>query len=266
MIEAYRADVLKFIGQSAMAAARKHACEVFPNESCGFIADGVYVACENKHPTPTDHFLIDDPRYEAALTAGKITSIIHSHPYGPIYPSQLDMEQQIATDVPWVIITLNEKGVAHEVAWGGNLPIAPVISRPFVHGVLDCFSMIRDVYRLGHDELLKQGVHWPFAPIELAEVPRSDAWWKTEEDLYMANFGSRGFREITRAEARPGDVFLMRLGDRQANPNKRINHGGVLLEYDQILHHLPVSISARCPAGLWARAADLWLRYEGVPQ
>jgi hypothetical protein len=58
----------------------------------------------------------------------------------------------------------------------------------------------------------------------------------------------------------------MKLGDRQANPQQRVNHGGVLLEHDQILHHLPTTISARNPAGLWARAADIWLRYEGPKQ
>lgn len=264
MIEAYRDEVSKFLGVSALDAAREHARAVFPHESCGFITGDAYIACENAHPTPETHFIINDARFDDAMMNGTVKAIVHSHPYGPMYPSQLDMVQQIQTDVPWVIIMLNEDVVAHTIAWGDALPIAPVISRPFLHGVMDCYSMIRDVYRLGRDELLKQGIHWPLDPILLAEVPREDEWWKGDDDLYMSRFEQWGFQRITRSEARAGDAFLMAVGNTRTNPHKRINHGGVLLEHDQVLHHLPIRISARQPAGMWAKSADVWLRYQGA--
>lgn len=264
MIEEYKAQVTDFLGAQAIEDAKKHAVRVFPQESCGFIASGVYVACENSHPTPATHFRIEDPRYDAAVIAGTIEAVVHSHPNGPIFPSQMDMAQQLQCAVPFVIITLNEDRVSDVVAWGANLPVAPVIGRPFLHGVLDCYSLIRDVYRLGRDELLKQGVHWPLSAIELPEVARDDNWWANGDDLYSAHFEKFGFSTISRDQARAGDIFLVAIGDRRTNPKNQLNHGGLLLEYEQILHHLPTRLSNRIPAGLWARAADLWIRYEGA--
>lgn len=268
MIEAYRALVTQHIGAAALEAAKAHARAEFPKESCGFIArprlsdEPVYIACENAHPTPTTHFEIIDPRFERTLQAERVVAIVHSHPNGPAAPSHADMVQQVVSDVPWVIITLNEDAFGETIAWGGDLPIAPVIARPFVHGVLDCYALLRDVFRLGHDELLKQGVHWPLPPILLPEVPRADDWWETDDDLYMTHFAKFGFRVINRVEARAGDVFLMKVGK---NPLSKINHAGVLLEHDQVLQHFSTSPSGRRATGLWAANANIWLRYEGQP-
>ena len=263
MIPEYEAAVLAFIGYSVIEAAKVHAISQFPKESCGFVAGGVYVACENTNADPLKFFTIDDPRYEAAVASGALTAIIHSHPNGPLMPSELDMTQQIATNVPWFIITLNETGVHKLIAWGGNLPIAPLISRPFVHGIFDCYSIIRDAFRLGKDALLTQGVHWPLPPIALPEVARADVWWTGEADLYSDHLEKVGFRKINRGEARAGDGFLCALGDIRANPKQRLNHAAILLEYDQILHQLPTRPSARGPAGVWVNGAVTWVRYEG---
>jgi proteasome lid subunit RPN8/RPN11 len=263
MIEAYEQTVYEFFGASAIEAAKVHAIAQFPKESCGFIAQGVYFACENQHEDPTQEFEIQDDRYDQAVAAGLVTAIIHSHPYGPLVPSELDMSQQIATGVPWVIISLNEKGVHKMVAWGGNLPIAPVIGRPFIHGIFDCYALVRDVFRLGKDGMKAQGISWPHDPIELPEVARADNWWKGEGDLYVSHLAPVGFKQITRSEAREGDGFLCALGDARTNPNKRLCHAGLIVERDQVLHHFTNHLSARKPAGMWAKVAEMWVRYEG---
>jgi proteasome lid subunit RPN8/RPN11 len=263
MIEAYEQTVVDFIGMQAIADAQAHAISVFPNESCGFIAAGAYVACENKHAEPTKEFEIQDDRYDQAVTSGTLQAIIHSHPYGPLIPSELDMAQQIETNVPWVIIMLNEKGIHKTVAWGGNLPVAPLIGRPFIHGVFDCYALVRDAFRLGKDGMKAQGISWPHDPVELPEVARADNWWQGDDDLYLDHLAKVGFREITRSEAREGDGFLCALGDSRLNPKKRLNHAALIVERDQILQHFTGRLSSRQPAGLWARAAQMWVRYEG---
>ena len=262
MIPEYEASVLAFFSQSAIDAAKAHAIAQFPNESCGFVAGGVYVACENTHEKPLEFFKIDDPRYEAATIDDSLQAIIHSHPNGPLLPSELDMVQQIASDVPWLILTLNETGYHKAIAWGGDLPIAPLVSRPFIHGIFDCYSLVRDVFRQGKDALKAQGVDWPLPPIALPEVARADNWWSTDSDLYVDHLQKVGFKIITRGEARAGDGFLVCLGDTRVNPKQRLNHAALLLEHDQIIHHLPTRLSARSPAGVWANAAVTWVRYE----
>jgi proteasome lid subunit RPN8/RPN11 len=90
-----------------MEAARCHAIAEYPKESCGFISGGGYVACENKHSDPLHYFKIDDDRYTAALIAGSITSIVHSHPNGPDQLSEFDLAQAEATALPWIVIPLS---------------------------------------------------------------------------------------------------------------------------------------------------------------
>lgn len=230
------------------------------------MSDAGYVECDNAAADMMSNFKIDDPRYETALLNGRLKAVVHSHPNGPIFPSELDMRQQLATNVPWLIVNLNDTNVSDITAWGDELPTAPIIGRPFVHGIFDCYSCVRDTFRLGKEELAKQGIGWPFPPIDLPQVPRDDNWWKSGQDLYADHLAKEGFKVITLSEARPGDGFLIKVGDGRGNPHKKLNHAGVLVEGDFILHHLPTRPSRREPAGLWARAADIWVRYEGKPQ
>ena len=258
----YQATITSYLGAAALAAAQADARAKFPEESCGFITDGVYVVCENKSKTPLTDFEITDPRYDAAVLTGRVKAIIHSHPNGPIFPSAHDMTQQLATNVPWAIISLNENVISKTVVWGGNIPTAPILGRPFLHGIFDCYSLIRDVFALGTEGMKAQGIGWPLPPIELAQFPRDDSWWKSEQDLYGDNFKGQGFKIIQRNEARPGDAFLIAVGDSRGNPHKRLNHAGLLVDTNMLLHHLPARNSRREPAGIWARSADIWVRYE----
>jgi cell wall-associated NlpC family hydrolase len=108
-----------------------------------------------------------------------------------------------------------------------------------------------------------QGISWPHDPIELPEVARADNWWEGEDDLYVAHLAPVGFKVISRSEAREGDGFLCALGDVRTNPNKRLNHAALIVERDQVLHHFTNHLSMRKPAGMWARVAEMWVRYEG---
>lgn len=184
-------------------------------------------------------------------------AVLHSHPGGPLFPSEADMRGQIASEVPWGIIPLDEDRIGDPIMWGDSLPIADVIGREFMHGVRDCYSLIRDCFRLGRDRLAAQGVaDWPYEPIELEEIPRDDAWWDGDQDLYGDNFARVGFRSVPLHEAMPGDVFLMSIRSPKAN------HGGLILPNNLILHHLPARLSRREPAGIWLRNATLILRWS----
>lgn len=252
----------------AFADAKVHAREVYPEESCGLIVAGSYIRCENIAADPKDH--TDDPNCACRLCAfeidpkvyiehaDQIDCVVHSHPDGPLYPSKADMEGQALTGKPWAILALDDERVTDKpVMWGGETP--PLLGRDFMHGVTDCYAVIRDAYALGKDELAKQGIPgWPFDPIELPDFPRADAWWEQGENLYVDNFAKAGFEEVKDAP-QPGDVFLMKIR------SSTENHGGVLVGNDLIVHHLPSRMSRREPAGLWGRQATRWLRFKGLP-
>lgn len=257
----------------AFEAAKAHARAAFPEESCGFIVDGAYVPVENVAADPSKHEP-DNKDCGCRLCAFKISKadtakylpsaqmILHSHPDGPVYPSKRDMQGQFDTAVPWGIIALDKDRIGDPITWGDQLPVKPILGRTFMHGVTDCYSLIRDTFRLGHDELKRMGItdQWPYAPIILKDAARDDAWWNHEDNFYNDLPPSFGWVPISMEEARPGDLFLIKIR------TDKFNHAGVMIADDLILHHLPQRFSRREPVGVWARNAGRWLRYTGVYQ
>lgn len=251
----------------AFEAARKHARKDYPAESCGVIENGIYhpypnlaePASAHVENTPCSCVLCTFVMKHALRDHPNAQTIVHSHPGGPLFPSKSDAASQMATALPWAIIPLDEERVGEPVIWGGDTPVAPILGREFCHFVADCYTLIRDVYRLGAEKLKKQDIDWPFAPIDLPDYPRDDAWWINDaDDFYNVEPAKIGFTEIDRREARAGDVFLTSIN------STKLNHGGVLLDNELILHHLPMRLSRREPAGLWGRNVKRWLRYTGA--
>lgn len=253
----------------ALKSAREHARLVFPEESCGFIVDGLYIALTNIARPAGEHvqndrdcpcvlcaFVVEDREY--LKYAGRIQAVVHSHPNGPAFPSASDMIHQDASGLAWIILTLDESRFGPVTVWGGDCPIEPLIGREFIHGISDCYSLIKDVFDLGREALAQQEIDWPLAPISLPVAPRNDGWWELGDDLYQDNFGPAGFVEVSISDVKPGDVFLAKIR------SQKLNHGGVLLNNNLILHHLPQRLSRREPAGIWARSAAKWIRYTGA--
>lgn len=254
------------IAFQALAAAREHALRDYPRESCGLVVDGVYVPCFNYATLPEQDFIIASAVMKHQHSVGTVQAVVHSHPNGPLFPSERDMQGQVDTALPWVIIPVSAERTGDPIIWDADAPPAPLIGRPFVHGVSDCYTLIRDAYRLGAEGMAAQEMPgWPMPPVELPEQPRRDGWWKAEDnapaqDLYTENFLRAGFRKITAKESRPGDVFLVKIASDVPN------HGGVRLENGLILHHLPTRASRREPLGVWGRAIETWLRHEAADQ
>lgn len=111
----------------ALEAAKEHARAEAPKESCGFIAAGVYVACENKHRDPENYFRIDEPRFSQVVIDGSLQAVVHSHPRGPAVPSEFDQRQADALDVPSFIICGDRtmKGRKPDQIIAGNLDKVP---------------------------------------------------------------------------------------------------------------------------------------------
>lgn len=248
------------LARETITAAQDHARREYPKESCGLVVGDTYIPCFNYASIPERDFSISPADY---LRAGKVRAIIHSHPNGPHFPTARDMQSQITSAVVWGIIVTDGERASEPILWGDQLPTADLIGREFVHGIADCYSVVRDAYAAGRERMSAQTMSdWPLDPIALPDVPRDDSWWhETDEhkaqDLYTDHFAKFGFVKIAQSEARPGDAFLM------AIKSKTLNHAGVLVSRDLILHHLPQRLSRREPAGSWARHANLWVRYEG---
>lgn len=231
------------------AAIKQMALDAYPNEGCALITKSGFKVVENIAQTPQSEFEISKQNMIAGY-GDDLLAIVHSHPYGPDCPTQMDMQFQIQSAVPWVIVSTDGKACTTPFAFGDTVPTPPLIGRGFRHGVTDCYSLIRDWYKVERDILLK-------------EFPRDWEWWLTDQELYLKGFTEAGFKRINEEEAQPGDVFLAQIR------SKTPNHGGIYLGNGLILHHLtatqPVDISRvskRDPIHRWKKFVTHWLRYE----
>lgn len=229
----------------ALVAMRQHAIDEYPRESCGVVVNDVYYPCKNVHKDPEKSFRIDPRTYAKFARMGDIQAIIHSHPDGPFFPSKADMEGQIATDVPWGIIYSAHDSASRPLMWGDGVEKAPLIGRMFIHGIQDCYSLIRDYYQM---EL----------GIELMEAPREDNWWENDENMYLDNFVRAGFERVM--DLQPHDVILMNI--RSPVPN----HGAVYTGGDTILHHLAGRTSDMEEGGVmrWHKFIQGYYRHKDI--
>lgn len=97
--------------------------------------------------------------------------------------------------------------------------VAPLVGRQFAHGILDCYTLVRDFLAR------ELGIH-------LSDYEREDDWWEKGQDLYsLERLSAEGFELIEGAPQR-GDMVLMQI--RSPVPN----HAGVYLGDGQMLHHM----------------------------
>lgn len=220
-------------------------CKSFESAAL-LLRDGTVRHLPNLSPEPHRHFIFDP---KLLVTWGRPVGLLHSHPLaadGSVQasPSALDMEMQVTSGMPWGLSIIDEDGkCADPVWWGDQLPIRPLLGRVFLHGINDCYSLIRDWYRL--------------KGITLPDFPRSDGWWREPGlDLYGQGFEKARFRRVEVSEIRPGDVVLFSVVSRV------LNHGGVYLGDDVMLHHLHGTLSSRVPLSKWASRIRVVLRHR----
>ncbi|MBD2821613.1 C40 family peptidase [Xenorhabdus sp. 42] len=220
-----------------------HAQAEYPREACGVIAQKSrvekYFPCQNLAPAPTEQFHLDPLGYATAEAWGTIIAIVHSHPDATTRPSELDAAQCDATELPWHIVSWPE-GDFRTIYPRGELPL---IGRPFVLGIYDCYGLIMSYYRQQYG-------------IELNDYRVNYPWWEQGENRYMDNFAQAGFVEII-GDPQEGDVVLMQV---QADV---VNHAGILLDGNLLLHHLYGQLSQKVPyGGYWKDRTVKTLRYK----
>lgn len=235
-----------------------------PNEACGFIvrADRInrYVPVENTAANPAEDFRISAEAWAEAEDQGKVVAIVHSHPGQSARLSHADRVSMEATGLPWLVVEVREGEPTGHLIHEPTGYQAPLVGRPFQHGVLDCYTLVRDYYQreLG---------------IQLPDYEREDGWWDQGQDLYADNFAAAGFEPVSPDDLRQGDLIVMQVRAPVAN------HAGVYLadgvlktEPDlhpvpgAILHHLYGRDSKRDPfGGFWREAARFYMRHKDSP-
>lgn len=199
-----------YILKATKEAILNHAAACYPRESCGVIVNREYIECENTSNSDSE-FVISPRDIVRAEAKGKIEAIVHSHPNGSTKPSTFDRLQMPHHGLPWVIASYPDIDIkVHKP----RDYVASLINREYIHGILDCYSIVRDYYERELD-------------IQLDNFERHDRWWEysNSADLYVDNFESQGFIQVN--DLQRHDVILCRV-----QPTAHINHALVYLGND----------------------------------
>jgi proteasome lid subunit RPN8/RPN11 len=232
---------------------REHAIAEYPREACGLIAvvkgKQRYLPCRNIAESHNENFVLHPMDYVMAEDMGEVMALVHSHPDTNNRPSEADRVMLSRGTMPWIIVSVNAQGETSDlVRYEPEGYEAPLVGRQFAHGILDCYSLIRDYYQreLG---------------IMLLDFPRSDNWWNKGEDLYMEQFALTGFEPI-KGQIKKHDVILMQIR------SPKVNHGAVFLgEPDHMLHHMYGRLSSREIYGGWyLENTRIIIRHRDVPK
>ena len=188
-------------------AIQAHAAEVYPSECCGVIVNKEYIPCRNISDHK-DQFEIHPEDLAKAEDMGEIQAYVHSHPNASARASEIDLIQIELHEKPWVICAYPDIEFQVYEPCGYK---APLVGRNYIHGIQDCYSIVRDFYdrELG---------------IKLIDFEREDAWWESKENksLYLDGFGEAGFIEV--GDIQYGDVLLCRVGR-----TEHVNHAVIWL-------------------------------------
>ena len=215
-------------------AALAHAKDQDPKECCGLLLNirgkERYHPCRNLSVESDEYFILDPEDYIKGSNLGEITAIIHSHPDTPPVASQADKMSCEQTKLPWYIVNPKTE------TWGYYEPCgyeAPLLGRPWVWAVTDCWSLVVDWYKK------EKGIKL----LDYERPTRIEDF--TDDPVFERYLPSRGFRLLRPEEPLiNGDVLAMSI------LGKGLNHVAIFIDGD-VLHHSADRLSCREPYSPW---------------
>lgn len=251
-------------------AINAHASECYPRESCGVIIGKEYIPCTNIAADDAQFEICDRELVKVELL-GKIKAYVHSHPDGNVLPSMPDRVQMnlpivlskkfnddslLNCSLPWVITNGSEMAIHEPDGYQ-----APLLGREYHHGLMDCYTLIKDYYQreLG---------------VTLNDYERTDEWWTDAKSkpLYVDNFKNEGFVEVDTIQEH--DLILCRLGRTEHINHALVFIGDGTLKSERtedvigdclVLHHPYGRDSIREIYGdAWQRRAAMIIRHKSL--
>jgi len=204
-----------------------HVLACYPQEACGLVIEDSFLPLPNVSTEPIDNFMMEEGTY---LTyEDHIDCIIHSHTFIPTTfdartPSLVDMELAKATALPQGIVHTDGEYISDLLYFNTTTPPA-LEKRPYICGVYDCFTIVRDFYIQEYNYFIDI-------------LPRPPNWEAWDNSYMLSNLDSQGLTKLpVGTPLERGDVLVFRIGSNVPN------HVGVYLGQDTFIHHLNKRLS-----------------------
>lgn len=256
---------------------RVHASGTPNEEVCGIIVrlpTGMtgLLAMKNHHHDKANAFHIRNADIDSALEdmGGKVIAIYHSHVKGrSSEASKSDIAASEALKLPYVIYSVARMQFTIYEPKGQKVPL---IGRPFVFGVHDCYGLVKDYYerlekcstcgKMAVEEFGYPCDHCTYVHMgfELPEPEREPHWFmKHGRNLFMENIPGAGFVRVPLETIREHDSLLL-------NDDNPVPHFVmVYIGNSTVLHHPTGQLSRRGRFGgyLRSRVTDV-LRHRSM--
>lgn len=198
----------------------QHAEECYPEEACGYIVNdknGItkYIPCKNVAEDRENNFFIAPyETIEVSFEYSEPIMVVHSHTDECSSPSDNDLEGCNTGRAPWFIISYpNVEDSTVIFPKGRNT----MLDRNYIYGILDCFSLCRDFYKL-------YGIYLP-------NYYREEDFWNHGYSQYLDLYDRHNFTRINNLQdAKFGDMILHNIRSDQPN------HASIYVGDGQILH------------------------------
>ncbi len=188
------------------AKIKAHALRENPNEACGFVCvnylgEVTVLECENVARNKQGRFGIHPKMNGVAEKKGHVVAFYHSHASEFEREdnnkfSKEDLDISYETTLPALLY------VYPQDTWHYSQPDtyepAPLLGRPFVWGVWDCYSLVKDYYKIHRG--IKLGTYFP------PDNPKLNSNFGYETFIKHENF-----HEVSFDEVKKDDVILFQI-------------------------------------------------------
>lgn len=232
-----------FLTQELEDQFKLYSVEQYPNEACAYIVGGELMPVKNISANPTEEFELSA---EDALMMEFAQGFMHSHPDGDRWPSARDMQTQIQWGKPFGIVTCTADSCSESVWWGDHTLSLPLEERPFIHGITDCYSLIRA------EKYQRDGTILP-------DYARNFEWWEdgSGDNHYEEKFAQTGYEVVSDdKELQNGDIIFMKIH------TEVVSHAAIYIGNGLILHHLRDRFSRVEHLSSWKKFIEKVVRYK----
>lgn len=178
----------------------------WPEEACGVMVGDAFLPCDNLASDPQNTFELSPD----VFIRHEVQAVVHSHPEDEPFLSPHDRKSQVATGLPWWLVTQGKIK---------RFPCVPLLrGRTFDYGVHDCGTLVEDAFALCGIKMRR---------FRRGDLDGDEAINKLEVSLPKCGFERLGADDALQA----GDVLM-------ASAGRNGNHLMFYLGDEQVLHHV----------------------------